>query len=225
MKHVMFLVMGKRQTVESTTMEAVRDGLIEVFPWAHNATVGDDYVWPEVGQQQKSTSKREVALRIVWIESVLRLALAAKHGEERLVRHLSARGNEVAESEDAEAASRVIRDVATTPADAGAIQIKFGTAVMEAHVAMIAATNALTGETDYEEMRRSKMVKTLVMKLARKLRNAVAEDVSFSSVPCLASTVPFPMTPPYVGGTSSFLNPSQYPLTLVATLLACPDRA
>ena len=176
MKHVMLLVMGKRQTVESTTMEAVRDGLIEVFPWAHNATVGDDYVWPEVGQQQKSTSKREVALRIVWIESVLRLALAAKHGEERLVRHLSARGNEVAESEDAEAASRVIRDVATTPADAGAIQIKFGTAVMEAHVAMIAAVNALTGETDYEEMRRSKMVKTLVMKLARKLRNAVAEE-------------------------------------------------
>jgi len=50
-------------------------------------------------------------------------------------------------------------------------------------------------------------------------------SVSFSSVPCLASTVPFPMTPPYVGGTSSFLNPSQYPLTLVATLLACPDRA
>ena len=130
----------------------------------------------EVGQQQKSTSKREVALRIVWIESVLRLALAAKHGEERLVRHLSARGNEVAESEDAEAASRVIRDVANTPADAGAIQIKFGAAVMEAHVAMIAATNALTGETDYEEMRRSKMVKTLVMELARKLRNAVAEE-------------------------------------------------
>ena len=32
MKHVMFLVMGKRQTVESTTMEAVCDGLIEVFP-------------------------------------------------------------------------------------------------------------------------------------------------------------------------------------------------
>ena len=31
--------------------------------------------------------------------------------------------------------------------------------------------------------------------------------VSFSSVPCLASTVPFPMTPPYVGGTSSFLSP------------------
>ena len=61
-------------------------------------------------------------------------------------------------------ASRVIRDVATTPADAGAIQIKFGTAVMEAHVAMIAVANALTGETDYEEM-----------KLARKLRNAVAD--------------------------------------------------
>ena len=32
-------------------------------------------------------------------------------------------------------------------------------------------------------------------------------SVSFSSVPCLASTVPFPMTPPYVGGTSSFLSP------------------
>ena len=28
--------------------------------------------------------------------------------------------------------------------------------------------------------------------------------VSFSSVPCLVSTVPFPMTSPYVGGTSSF---------------------
>ena len=31
--------------------------------------------------------------------------------------------------------------------------------------------------------------------------------VSFSSVPCQASTVPFPMTPPYVGGASSFLSP------------------
>ena len=175
-KHLMFLVMGKRQTVESTTMEAVRDGLIEVFPWAHNATVGDDYVWPEVGQQQKSTSKREAALRIVRIESVLRLALAAKHGEERLVRHLSARDEEVAEREDADVASRVIRDVANTPADAGAVQIKFGAAVMEAHGAMIAATNALTGDADYEEMRRKKMAKTLVMKLARKLRNAVAEE-------------------------------------------------
>ena len=29
-------------------------------------------------------------------------------------------------------------------------------------------------------------------------------SVSFSSVPCLVSTVPFPMTSPYVGGTSSF---------------------
>ena len=95
-RHVMSLVMGKRKTVESKTMEAVRDGLVEVFPWAHNVvTVGDDYVWPEIGQQQELTSKREVALRILWVGSVLRLALAAKHGEERLVRHLSARAEEV----------------------------------------------------------------------------------------------------------------------------------
>ena len=58
-------------------------------------------------------------------------------------------------------------------------------------------------------------------------REAVAAVgvVSFSSVPCWASTVPFPMTPPCVGGASSFLNPSPDPLTLVATYLACPDRA
>ena len=34
----------------------------------------------------------------------------------------------------------------------------------------------LLGKTDYEEMRRSKIANTLVMKLARKLRNAVAEE-------------------------------------------------
>ena len=32
-------------------------------------------------------------------------------------------------------------------------------------------------------------------------------SVSFSSAPCLASTVPFPMTSPYVGGASSFFSP------------------
>ena len=103
----------------------------------------------------------------------MRLALAAKHGAERLVRHLSARAEEVVEREDADVARRVIRDVANTPADGGAVQIKFGAAVMEAHGAMIAATNALTGEADYDEMRRKKMTKALVMKLARKLRNDI----------------------------------------------------
>ena len=92
-------------------MEALRGGLIEVFPWAHNATVGDDYVWPEIGQQQELTSKREVALRIVWIESGLRLALAERHGEERLVRHhLSARAEEMVEREDAGVARGAQRD-------------------------------------------------------------------------------------------------------------------
>ena len=39
--------------------------------------------------------------------------------------------------------------------------------------------------------------------------------VSFSSVPCLVSTVPFPMTSPYVGaGRHFFLKPSSDPLTL-----------
>ena len=74
-KHVMLLVMGERQTVESKSMEAVRDGLIEVFPWAHNATVGDDYAWPEIGQQKELTSKREVALRTVWIERLNRFCV------------------------------------------------------------------------------------------------------------------------------------------------------
>ena len=175
-KHVMFLVMGERQTVESTTMEAVRDGLIEVFPWAHNVTVGDDYAWPEIGQKQDLTSKHEVALRVIWIEAVLRLALAAKHGEEQLVRHMSERSEGVRDREDGAAASSVIRDVANTPADSGAVQLKFGTAVMEAHCAMIAAVHAISGESDFADMRRHKMTKTLVMKLARKMRNAVAAD-------------------------------------------------
>ena len=175
-KHVMFLVMGERQTVESTTMEAVRDGLIEVFPWAHNVTVGDDYAWPEIGQKQDLTSKHEVALRIIWIEAILRLALAARHGEEQLVRHMSERSEEVREREDARAANSVIRDVANTPSDSGAVQLKFGTAVMEAHGAMVAAAHAISGEADFAEMRRNKMTKTLVMKLARRMRNAVAED-------------------------------------------------
>ena len=36
------------------------------------------------------------------------------------------------------------------------------------------------------------------------------DGVSFSSVPCLASTVPFPMTSPYVGrGVIFFLNQAQ----------------
>ena len=41
----------------------------------------------------------------------------------------------------------------------------------------------------------------------RTQETAVLAFVSFSSVPCQASTVPFPMTPPYVGGASSFLSP------------------
>ena len=74
-------------------------------------------------------------------------------------------------------ARSVIRDVANTPADGGAVQIKFGAAVMmEAHGATIAATNAIAGGADYDEMRREKMTNALVMKLARKMRNAVAED-------------------------------------------------
>ena len=37
-----------------------------------------------------------------------------------------------------------------------------------------------------------------------------SEAVSFSSVPCLVSTVPFPMTSPYVGrGVIFFLNQAQ----------------
>ena len=40
-------------------------------------------VWPELGQTQAQVSKREAAMRIIWIELVLRLALAAKHGEKK----------------------------------------------------------------------------------------------------------------------------------------------
>ena len=56
-------------------------------------------------------------------------------------------------------------------------------------------------------------------------RPRLHRDVSFSSVPCQASTVPFPMTPPYVGGASSSFFLSPFSLTLVATHLARPHRA
>ena len=44
----------------------------------------------------------------------------------------------------------------------------------------------------------------------RKTMAVAASSVSFSSVPCLVSTVPFPMTSPYMGrGVTFFLNQAQ----------------
>ena len=65
-KHVVRMVMGERQTVETKFMESVRDGLIEVFPWAHNVTICDDYVWPEVGQQHES-----IVLLSEWVRQLV----------------------------------------------------------------------------------------------------------------------------------------------------------
>ena len=61
---------------------------MEVFPWAFNVVFKDDYEWPERGQTQAVASKRDAVVRVVWVELVLRLGVAAKRGLERSVQHL-----------------------------------------------------------------------------------------------------------------------------------------
>ena len=76
---------------------------MEVFPWAFNVVFEDDYDWPERGQTQTLASKRDVVVRVVWVELVLRLGVAARRGTERLVQHLLPQPPE----DSAEAAVRV----------------------------------------------------------------------------------------------------------------------
>ena len=60
------------------------------------------------------------------------------------------------------------------------------------------------------------------MAVTREARGTSIDGVSFSSVPCQASTVPFPMTSPFWAGRHPLLFLSPISLTLVATHLACP---
>ena len=86
--------------------------------------------------------------------------------------------------------------------------------------ARTSTTRAVAAEEPAAEDARGAMVAAPTQTFAE-----VYGTVSFSSVPCQASTVPFPMTPPYVGGASSSFFLSPFSLTLVATHLARPHRA
>ena len=85
---VMDLVWPARQSIDMQQVELLRGAVMEVFPWAFNVVFEDDYEWPERGQTQTVASKRDVAVRVVWVELVLRLGVAARRGMERLVQHL-----------------------------------------------------------------------------------------------------------------------------------------
>ena len=82
------LVWPARQSIDMQQVELLRDAVMEVFPWAFNVVFEDDYEWPERGQTQTVASKRDVDVRVTWVELVLQLGVAARRGTERLVQHL-----------------------------------------------------------------------------------------------------------------------------------------
>ena len=65
MRAVADLVWPGRQTLDMPQVEQLRDALLEAFPWAFNVTFEDDYGWPESGQTQTDSSKRDIATRVI----------------------------------------------------------------------------------------------------------------------------------------------------------------
>ena len=128
----------------------------------------DDYEWPESGQTQTAASKRDVVVRVIWVELTLRLGLAAWRGRERLVQHLLPKPPEDGD----EAAARVTiadRDTENARRD-------LGVDVARAYGKAREAVTKLNTEEDTAEFRRRKMYKSLAMRWMKRMRNDAAAD-------------------------------------------------
>ena len=164
------LLWPARQSVEMQQLEVMRDAIMEVFPWAFNVVFEDDYDWPERGQTQTAATKRDAVVRVVWIELVLRLGIAAKRGLERNVQHLLPMPPE----DGAEAATG--RVTIAEPAEENARR-DLGADVARAYGKGRAMTTALNTEADTAEFRRRKHYKSLAVRWMRRMRNdAVADE-------------------------------------------------
>ena len=143
------LLWPARQSIEMQQMELLRDAIMEVFPWALNVVFEDDYEWPERGQTQTAATKRDVVVRVVWVELVLRLGIAAKRGLERSVQHLLPMPPE----DGAEATTGRVTIV--EPAEENARR-DLGADVARAYSKGRAAAATLNTEADTAEFRRRK---------------------------------------------------------------------
>ena len=165
---VYFTVLA-RQSIEMQQLEVMRDAIMEVFPWAFNVVFEDDYDWPERGQTQTAATKRDAVVRVVWVELVLRLGIAAKRGLERNVQHLLPMPPE----DGAEAATG--RVTIAEPAEENARR-DLGADVARAYGKGRAMTTALNTEADTAEFRRKKYYKSLAVRWMRRMRNDAVSD-------------------------------------------------
>ena len=162
------LVWPARQSLDMQQVEHLRDVVLEVFPWAFNVVFEDDYEWPESGQTQTAASKRDVVVRVIWVELTLRLGLAARRGRERLVQYFLPKPPEDGD----EAAARltiVDRDTENARRD-------LGVDVARAYGKAREAATKLNTEEDTAEFRRRKMYKSLAVRWMKRMRNDVAAD-------------------------------------------------
>ena len=168
-KVVAEVVWPARQTIDMQQMELLRDAIMEVFPWAFNVVFEDDYEWPERGQTQTTATKRDVVVRVVWVELVLRLGIAAKRGLERSVQHLLPRPPE----DRAEAATGRVTIVEPEEEN---VRRDLGADVARAYSKGRAAVAKLNTEADTAEFRRRKLSKSLAVRWMRRMRNDFAAD-------------------------------------------------
>ena len=162
------LVWPARQSIDMQQVELLRDAVMEVFPWAFNVVFEDDYEWPERGQTQTAASKRDVVVRVVWVELVLRLGVAARRGTERLVQRLLPQPPE----DGAEAAVRVM---IVEPETENARR-DLGADVAREYGKGREAAATINTEVDTAELRRRKRYKPLAVRRTKRMRNDVAAD-------------------------------------------------
>ena len=167
-KAVVSLMLPDRVTVDMGHMELMRDAVVKVFPWAFNVSLGDDYEWPELGQTQDAASASCVVHRLVWLETILRLAVGAHHGRAMNVRWLLPRPAD--DGAEAGAAPARVADPALD------VRRDYGADVAAAGQAARTAANTCANAPEIADCRRRKVFGPMLEKMLRRLRNDVAED-------------------------------------------------